>query len=264
MNWKSAFVGCALALAAQMSFGQAAKDLVRRAVQIELKADRADTTRWLYYQTDRKPKDSVEEWVAETPKGDLHRVTVKNGHTLSTQEQRDDMDKFIGDTAAQAKAREAGRHDDRQASSLLKLLPDAFLWTDAGTQGENTIFHFKPDPQYHPPTREARVFAAMEGDLAVNNAQHRIASIKGHLIHDVKFGMGILGDLKSGGSFDVERREIGHHEWQIVETHVHINGHALIFKTIAEDEDQQKSSFKQLPGNLSFHQAEQELLKATK
>jgi hypothetical protein len=38
----------------------------------------------------------------------------------------------------------------------------------------------------------------------------------------VKFAGGLLGELKARGSFDVARREIGEKEWQITETHVHM------------------------------------------
>jgi len=48
--------------------------------------------------------------------------------------------------------------------------------------------------------------------------------------------------------------------WQITETHVHIQGHALLFKDISEQEDDVKSNFNQLPSNISFADAEKELL----
>jgi hypothetical protein len=100
----------------------------------------------------------------------------------------------------------------------------------------------------------------VEGDLVLNGAQHRIVSLKGQLIHDVKFGGGLLGDLKAGGNFDIERREIREGEWQITETHVHFAGRMLLFKSVSEQEDDEKSNFKELPSALSLEQAEGELL----
>jgi len=99
--------------------------------------------------------------------------------------------------------------------------------------------------------------------MTVDNGQHRIVSLKGRLIHDVKFGGGFFAELKAGGTFDVERREVGKTVWQITETHVHIDGHALLFKSIAEQEDEVKTKFKQLPDDLSLQQAEKELLQET-
>jgi hypothetical protein len=167
---------------------------------------------------------------------------------------------YIGNADAQAKQRKSGQHDDQQATQMLKLLPQAFVWTKAGEQGNNTILRFKPNPQFNPPTWESRVFAAMAGEMEVDNSQHRIVSLKGRMIHSVKFWGGLLGALQSGGSFDVERREVGGGEWSITETHVHIEGHALIFKSISEQEDDVKSKFKELPEHESPAAAENMLL----
>ena len=46
---------------------------------------------------------------------------------------------------------------------------------------------------------EARVFSAMAGEIVVDKSQNRIASIKGRLIRDVKFGWGLLGKMDAGG-----------------------------------------------------------------
>jgi hypothetical protein len=170
------------------------------------------------------------------------------------------MSSFINDPGAQQKQRKSGQHDDEQAAELLKILPDAFLWTSEGARDNELLFHFKPDPAFHPPDLEARVFAAMEGDMAIDREQHRIASLKGRLIRDVKIGYGLLGELQAGGTFNVERRELAPRLWEITETHVHINGHALIFKTISENEDDVKSHFKEIPDNTSLQQAQNELL----
>jgi hypothetical protein len=240
--------------------GQDVRNLVGQAVQTELAADAADHTHWLYYEVDRKPGVYLEQWVAQTRGGDLQRVIQNDGHKLTKAEQQNRMDIFIHNQSAQARQRKNGQHDDRQATEMLNMLPHAFIWTKTGVQGDSTVLHFKPDANFHPPTWESRVFAAMEGDMAVDDRQHRIVSLKGRLIHDVKFGGGFFGELKAGGSFDAERRQTGKNVWQITETHVHIEGHALLFKSISEVEDDIKSKFKQLPDNSTFAEAEKQLL----
>ena len=81
----------------------------------------------------------------------------------------------------------------------------------------------------------------------VDKGQHRIQSIKGALTDDVKFGWGLFGRMKKGGTFEVERRELAPGVWQITESHVHIEGHALLFKTIGEQEDDVKCEFRRSP-----------------
>ncbi len=246
--------GCAAAGA------QDPKQIVRQAVKTELAADAADHTRWLYYEVDRKPDLTVSQWVAQTGRGDLRRVLERNGQPLSQEAQRRQMQAFAGDQAMQAKQRKAGQHDDSQAAQMLNMLPDAFLWTKTSEQGGDTILQFTPNPHFHAPSYESRVFAAMQGEMTVNKVQHRIVSLKGRLIHDVKFGFGLLGELRAGGTFDVERRELSRGVWQITETHVHIAGRALLFKSISEQEDDEKSKFSELPGNISFDDAEKRLM----
>ncbi len=246
-----------------LASGQDAKEIVSQAVQTELTASRDDHTAWLYYEVDRKPGNTLVQWVAETHHGNVRRVLRQNGRSLSLAAQRAIMDRFVNDPELRAKQRKAGQHDDEQAAEMLSLLPNAFLWTIAEKDSLNTILDFRPDPDFHSPDWESRVFAAMEGTMVVANNQHRIVSLKGRLIHNVKFFFGLLGDLQAGGTFDVERRETGNSVWQITETHVHIQGYALLFKNISEDEDDVLSDFKQLPTGLTLEQAEQLLMEQT-
>ena len=253
-------MGHAPAIASAQTDAQNARAFVEKAVRNELAKDDVDHTRWLYFEDDRKPEDPVKQWVADTSNGSLKRILQIGGEKLSPAEQIHRMDIFLGDTSAQNKARKSSSHDDKEAAEMLELLPKAFVWTSKGTDGDLTLLHFKPDPNFTPPDLEAKVFAAMEGDMAVDTKQLRIASLKGTMIQDVKILGGFLGELYAGGTFDVERRETGDGIWQITETHVHINGHALLFKTISEQEDDVKTHFKQLPQSITMQQAKNELM----
>lgn len=254
----SAFV---ILLAPSLALAQNPRDIVRQAVQTELVSAQNDHSHWLYFEFNQQPGKIVKKWVAEARSASLNRVVERDGQPLPDYEQRQEMTQFINDPGAQNKQRKSDQHDDEQAAELLKILPDAFIWTIEGEKGNEIQLHFKPDPQFRPPDLEARVFAAMEGEMVVDRQQHRIVTLKGTLIHDVKIGYGLLGELKAGGTFDVERRELTPGVWEIVETHVHIQGHALIFKTISENEDDVKSHFKQIDQATSLQQAKLELLR---
>jgi hypothetical protein len=202
----------------------------------------------------------VEQWVAETNNGDLKRVLKENGRALDTSQQQLRMKGFAENTTTQAKQKKNNRHDDEQARQMLSMLPQAFVWTRLRDQNGRTVLHFAPDPKFRPTSNEARVFAAMEGKMTVDDRQHRIVSLQGRMIHDVKFGFGLLGHLQAGGSFDVERRETGNGVWQITETHVHVAGRALLFKSISDQEDDVKSQFKQISPKLPTDSAEKLLM----
>jgi hypothetical protein len=261
MHKPGRLIAIAVAIAGCLAVhAQDARQYVEKAVETELAGDATDHSHWLYFEVERRSGDSIKQWVAETEDGNLIRVVEENGLAVPEQEQRSKVDSFAGSKSEQAKQRKSEQHDDDQAAEMLRTLPKAFLWTKTGDANGNTTLHFKPDPEFHPSSYEQRAFAAMEGDLIVNDEQLRIASIKGKMIHDVKFAGGLLGYLEAGGSFDVERRETGKGLWQIVETHIHIQGRALFFKSIGEQEDDVKTKFKQLPDNIALQPAEQDVL----
>lgn len=243
------------------ALAQEPKELIQTAVQSELAENREDRSLWLYLENKEEPHVAIKQWVAETSRGSVKRVIERNGRSVSPEDQSRTIDRFLLDPQAQEKQRRDDRRDDQQAENMIKLLPSAFVWTEVARSEETSTFHYRPNPKFDPPTREARVFASMEGDMVIHNDQKRIVSLSGHLIHDVTFGWGLLGRLTSGGSFSVQRRELAPHKWQITETHVHIRGHALLFKSISEEEDDVRSNFEPLPADISFEQAKAIVMK---
>lgn len=236
------------------------QQIVQQAVRAEMAADAADHSLWMYYEVDRKPTANVVQWAAQTRMGELDRVLQQNGQRLTPAQQQKKMNSFINSSAARAKQHKNSQQDDRQAAQMLSLLPTAFIWTQTSESGSSIYLHFRPNPNFNPPTWESRVFAAMEGDMAVDEKEHRIVSLKGRLIHQVKFAWGLLGELEPGGTFDVERRQLARGIWEITEAHVHILGHALIFKSISEQEDDVKTKFQQLPSDITFQGAKEKLM----
>jgi len=235
---------------------QDAKQIVRQAVTAELAANRDDQSHWRYLRSEAGGNSFI---VVETEHGAIGRHVEEKGRpasaeTLAADDQH--IQKFIHDPAMQQKQRQNGAHDDKSATELLDMLPQAFLW-----KVETVTLHFEPDPNFHPPDMEARVMGEMSGMLVVERSQHRIRTFKGRLGSDVTIGFGLLARIKQGSTFDVERRQVAPDYWEITETHVHISGHALFFKTIGEQEDEVKTEFTLVPLGTTLEQAV-ELLKA--
>jgi hypothetical protein len=95
----------------------------------------------------------------------------------------------------------------------------------------------------------------MTGDLVVDNQQHRICKIKGHLFHDVTFGGGLLGRLKEKSSFALEQQQVGPSIWELSQIHVHLEGNALLFKSVSLQQDDKRSRFQPEPGDVTLDQA---------
>lgn len=233
-------------VSSQHSEGRA-KQMIEAAVRSELAAADHDHTVWTFRDHDKTTeKDAVYEEV-DTPVGSVRRMIELNRHPLdsdSTQRETQRINDFLHDPSFRLKQQKASAHDDEQASALLKMLPEAFIWTLKSETGDLATLSFRPNPGFHPPNMEARVMSIMAGELVIAKADNRIRTLRGALSDDVKIGYGVLGKLRRGGTFDVERREIAPHIWQITETHVHIDGRALLFKTIGQQEDEVKTEWK--------------------
>jgi hypothetical protein len=232
-----------------------ARAFVRAVVANELAADANDHSRWMYRDENGVPNKNTVKLVIQTAQGDLSKTVERDGHPLTQEEQKAEeqrIDAFVQDANLRQKQKQNHEQDAAKANSLTKMLPDAFLWTYVGENGAETTLHFKPDPQFQPPTREARVFAAMEGTMVVDTEQKRIKELKGTLTRDVNFGYGLLGKLEKGGTFQIERQQIAPRIWAITATHVHIRGHALIFKSIGEEQDEVTSHYHPTPPSLTL------------
>ena len=237
------------------------QQIIRQAVDAELAANQSDHSHWIYLEESDEPKEHVLQWVAATQRGNVERVLEKDDQKLTEDRQRELIEKFLKDSRAQDKQISEANHDNQQIDDLLKLLPSAFLWTQTAASATTTSLHFEPSPTFHPPTREARVFSSMAGDVVVDNQQHRICRIKGHLIHDVTFGGGLLGRLKEKSSFALEQQQVGPSFWQLTGIHVHLEGNALLFKSVSLQEDDKRSRFQPEPDNITLDQAANSVMK---
>ena len=252
---KARFLLGVLALSFSFAFAQSPQQIVQQVVNTERAANQNDHSHWIYLEENRKPKEEILQWVAGTQQGDVQRMLKKNGQELPEPQQKQLIDKFLRDTRAQSKQITEAKHDDQQVDDFLKLLPVAFIWTQTAATATNTSLHFEPAPSFRPPTRESRVFAGMTGDLVVDNEQHRIRSMSGHLIRDVTFGGGLLGRLKAGSSFSLEQAQVGSGIWELTAIRVHLEGSALLFKSISLQQDDERSQFEPEPSAITLDQA---------
>ena len=244
-----------LALSLPFAHAQTPQQIIQQVVDTERAENKNDHSHWIYLDHSVKPKEQLLCWVATTPQGNVDRILVKDGRELVEPEQQTQIQKFVHDPHAQKKQMTENAHDYQQIDDILRLLPDGFIWTVLRTTPEETTLHFVPNPAFHPPTHEARVFAAATGELVADNHQHRIRSVHGTLIHDVTFGGGLLGRLKQGGSFAIEQQQVTPSFWQLTLIHIHLDGSALLFKSISFQEDDDRSRFTQQVANPTLDQA---------
>ena len=257
----AACAACGTGMQAQQQDSRA-HALVKLAVQTELDASRNDHSHWQYKDVYQGESGEKVMRVIETGEGALKKTVELNGHALTAEELKAEDDRLaalVKDSAQQAKQHKDSMQDDKRAESLLRMLPDAFVWKVNSEDATVVHLGFVPNPAFAPPTMESRVFAAMAGEIVVEKEQHRMQTLRGTLTSDVTFGWGLFGRMKQGGTFEIERRQLASGIWQITESHVHIDGRALLFKTIGEQEDEVKSEFRRVPQEVTLEQAAEQL-----
>src|SRR5437660_8478572 len=119
------------------------------------------------------------------------------------------VQKLVHNPGALRKSLREENADTTRTQRLLKMLPDAFNFSyEDRSAGDLVKLKFSPNPHFRPPSREAQVFHAMEGEITVDTREKRLAELSGHLIQEVKFGGGLLGHLDKGGQFSVKQEQV--------------------------------------------------------
>lgn len=243
---------------------KSANDLARRVITNEAKTEAADHSHWMLRLETDKPEGKEVSEVVETAHGNLQRHLVLNGRPLTENQQREEdrrIERLVHNPAALRKSSKADSDDSEQSQKLLKMMPDAFLFTFGERRGDLVQLHFKPNPRYHAATREAQVFHAMQGDIWLSEKQSRLAQITGRLDQEVKFGRGLLGHLDSGGTFEVKQEEVAPGYWELILLNVNMKGKVLFFKTISVQQHERRSGFRKLPDDVTLAQAAEMLRK---
>jgi hypothetical protein len=250
---------CVTLAPSQDNRGTPPNELMRRVVSNELKAEAQDHSHWMFRQQTEKPGAQTEvDEVIESSSGDLSYPILINGQQLSAEPQKradQHLRQRIHNPGALEKSRKAENEDAARTQRLLKMVLDAFVFSYAEQPGDLVHLNFKPNSRFHPSSREAQVFDAMEGSVWVDSKQLRLGKIAGHLIREVKFGGGMLGHLDKGGQFEVKQSQIAPGHWELTVLNVQMRGKALFFKTIGVQQKYSRSGFRLLADNLTLEQA---------
>lgn len=255
-----AFLSCVSVAGAAETLS--ADQLVRDVVYNEIQANLHEHSRWIYLDSDKTPEKDTLKLVIETDNGTVSKTLRLNGRALTPKEQQQDrakMESVVTDPDVRAKQKKNSDHDSKQAIDLMRLLPNAFIWTITEETPEEFTLHFKPNPKFDPPTYASRVFAVMAGKMVVDRQQKRLKELNGTMLQPVEFGWGLFGKIQKGGTFRIVRTQVAPGIWEITQTHVHVNGHILFFKSISQQEDEITSHYRRSPDGLSLKEAVQML-----
>lgn len=251
----------AIALAANNSQAQtppqiSPNQLVREVVYNELH-DHEHHGYWRYLAEKRTQQGILVEDEIETADGTVKQLVLHNGLPLgwtARQAEREHLDHLLASDGDKARLRQEHFEDERRIGRILTLLPDAFLFDDAGEENGCWHLRFRPNPQYSAQTIEARIFHAMSGELWIDVKMKHMVRLEGQLQSNVDFGFGFFGRLYKGGWFRLERVQVSATDWKTKRLEIHMNGRAMLFKTIARETSEVRSNFAPVPAAMSLQQ----------
>jgi len=248
------------------------QELVRRAVDNEVRSTN-QAAKFMFRQRKETPAGSQVKLMVETRDAIAAMVVAYNDRPLNQEQRQGEygrLQRFLSEPEELNRKRKKEKEDADRVQSILKALPDAFLYEYDGTEtglpgvgkpGDELVrLKFHPDPKYTPPTHVEEVLTGMQGIVLIDAHKQHIARIDGTLFKDVSFGWGILGHLDRGGHFQVDQADIGSDNWSISRMELTFTGKILLFKNLNIKSTETYSDFRPVPADLSFSQGV-ELLK---
>jgi hypothetical protein len=179
-----------------------------------------------------------------------------------TQKEQERLNALLADPARQQHRKQSEDADTARAMKVLRALPKAFLYQDAGPvaspSGPAERYTFTPNPKFNPPDLETTVLTQMTGEIWVDNAHQRVVHLEGRLQNDVDFGWGVLGRLYKGGSVVIDQSDVGGGVWRITRFQMKMSGRVL-FKTRVFDTTEEETHFAPVSASLDYKQAIQML-----
>jgi hypothetical protein len=230
--------------------------LVRETVYNELQ-DHGRHGYWRYWVQQQDQHGSHLDEQVETVDGPVSRLLLNDGQPLDEQHEQIERARLLNlrkSPSEQASRRQAFREDEQHIERILALLPDGFIYQDAGLENGSRHLRFTPNPKYSAHSLEARVFHQLSGDLWIDVRMKRMHRFEGRLNDNVDFGLGMLGRVNKGSWFRMTRTQVAENEWKTDRFEFHLSGRALFFKALAHDTCEVRGGFETVPPAMSLEQ----------
>ena len=220
-------------------------------------SDREQLLKWICLIEKRAGKQTLTEVQVETKDGPLFRLIAIDGTALSLEQKRQDdarIERVIKDPRPLLKLKQAEDEDEQKLQRLMSFMPQAFVYEYDGVEENLVRVKFTPNPNYVPPTYEARVIHSLAGTMLIDSEHKRLTKVAGQLVNRVEFGYGLLGRVDNG-TVELGRVEVGPQQWKTAFINIHFSGRAVVFKTINKEQYERRSDFRMVSSDLNLSDA---------
>jgi hypothetical protein len=125
-----------------------ANELVRRVVANELKSQADDHGHWMYRLVKEESGRKQVQEILETNNGSFTRLLSIDGRPLDARQQQREsrrMQRLVSHPEEQGKLQQASNKKAEQGARLFRILPDVFVFSYAGRQGDLVTLTFRPN-----------------------------------------------------------------------------------------------------------------------
>jgi hypothetical protein len=177
----------------------------------------------------------------ESRDGMIARVISKAGQPLTPEQdqaERSRLQDLIDNPSEFYGHHRHDQADKNRAAMLVKLLPQAMLYTYAADQtpasnstAPQVVIDYKPNPAFKPPNIEAEALQGLSGRIWIDMSSLHMVRMHADVTSNVSFGWGLLARIYKGGTLDLDQTDAGA-RWMFQRAEEHLTVRALLVKTL--------------------------------
>lgn len=213
--------------------------------------------------------DRVRDMV-ESRDGTVARLILRDGKPLTPEQdkaERERLNDMLADPAGFAKHAKGDESGKKVADSLIRLMPDAMIYTYVPGQpqtGKNpsiteVVLDFEPNPKFHPPSTTAEALTGLKGRAWLDPKSKQLLRAEGTIFKSINFGWGMIAHIYPGGKLAYEQADAGNGRWIFTHFTERISVRALMVKSLNINTDVDASNFQVVP-SMSYQEAVRLLL----
>jgi hypothetical protein len=207
----------------------------------------------------------------ETPEGSVARLIQRDGRALTHDEdsaERDRLNYLLNSPSVFARHIKNEASNKKLGVDLLKLMPDAMLWSYTPNQPQPpnqpasadapplVVLDFKPNPKWSPPTIPSESLTGLEGRVWIDPHTRNMVRLEGDVFQPVNIGWGMVGHIYPGGKVLLEQASASPQRWVVEHIDMQFSIRVLMLKTVKihTHYDTPASSFQAVP-TMTYQQA---------
>ena len=203
--------------------------------------------------------------VIESRDGVVARLILRDGKALTDEQdkaERQRLSDMLANPSAYAKHVHSDDSGKKIADSLMRLMPDAMIYTYVPGQpqtGRNPsmteiVLDYEPNPKFHPPTTTAEALTGLRGRAWIDSNTKQLVRMEGNIFQGINFGWGMLAHIYPGGHLMIEQADAGNGRWIFIKFTERLTVRALMVKTLNIKTDVESSAFQPVP-EMSYQDA---------